>query len=71
MMGMMILAAAAGHSPALLASRDEAQWRMFVRATLQRPAARPATRLQQLHGVVRRLGDDSGRTQRPGGPAGL
>jgi hypothetical protein len=71
MIGMFLLAAAA-QAPTLLASNDEAQWRRFVRASVQRPAApasraRPATRLMQLQGVVRRLGDD----RREPGPYGL
>ena len=70
MIGIAILAAAA-QAPVLLARNDEAQWRLFVRASLQRPAteARGASRLRQLQGVVRSLGDDP----RSGieGPSGL
>lgn len=71
MIGMMIFAAAAGHAPVLLASRDETQWRMFVRASLQRPAAARGSRLRQLQGVVRGLGDDRRRSEALSGPAGL
>jgi hypothetical protein len=65
----ILMFAAAANAPVMLAGRDEAQWRMFVRTSLQRPAPR-ATRLRQLEGVVRRLGmerDD----RRLAGPAGL
>jgi len=71
MIGIALLAAAA-QAPVLLASNDEAQWRLFVRASLQRPAVqggRDASRLRQLQGVVRNLGDDR-RSQVPG-PSGL
>lgn len=70
MIGMMILAAAA-QAPVLLASNDETQWRLFVRASLQRPAvpgSRDASRLRQLQGVVRGLEDR--RSVIPG-PSGL
>lgn len=76
MIGIMLLAAAA-NAPVLLASNDEVQWRMFVRASLQSapaPAARRhgSSRLRQLEGIVRRLGDDRpARTQRLAGPSGL
>jgi hypothetical protein len=69
MMGIMLFAAAA-NAPLQLASRDEAQWRMFVRASLQRPAAPRGSRLQHLEGVVRRLGAELD-AQRLAGPAGL
>ena len=69
MIGIMLFAAAA-NAPVQLAARDEAQWRMFVRSSLQRPAAPRGSRLQQLEGVVRRLGAE-GDTQRLAGPAGL
>lgn len=68
MIGIMILAAAAS-APVGLAARDETQWRMFVRASLQRPAAR-GLRLRQLEGVVRGLGAERD-AQRVAGPAGL
>lgn len=70
MIGIALLAAAA-QAPVLLARNDEAQWRLFVRASLQRPAtgARGASRLRQLQGVVRNLGDDR-RPEVPG-PSGL
>ncbi|HEX8571646.1 MAG TPA: hypothetical protein VF759_02715 [Allosphingosinicella sp.] len=71
MIGIVILAAAA-QAPLLLASNDETQWRRFVRASLQRPAvpgARDASRLRQLQGVVRSLGDD--RRSAVPGPSGL
>lgn len=65
--------AAAANAPVILAANDEAQWRRFVRASVQRPAApaaRGPSRLQHLQGLVRRLDDD-----RPGrfaaGPYGL
>ena len=69
MIGIMLFAAAA-NAPVQLAARDEAQWRMFVRSSLQRPAAPRGSRLQQLEGVVRRLGAER-ETQRLAGPAGL
>lgn len=69
MMGMMLFAAAAANAPVQLAARDEAQWRMFVRSSLQRPAPR-GSRLQQLEGVVRRLGAER-EARRMAGPAGL
>jgi hypothetical protein len=72
MIGIAILAAAA-HAPVILASNDEAQWRRFVRASVQRPSAPPPSRLLQLQGVVRRL--DDGRADRgqagAAGPYGL
>ena len=71
MIGIALLAAAA-QAPVLLARNDEAQWRLFVRASLQRPAApggRDASRLRQLQGVVRNLGDD--RRTGISGPSGL
>jgi hypothetical protein len=68
MMAMLMFAAAA-NAPVMLAARDEAQWRTFVRASLQRPAPR-ATRLRQLQGTVRALGDDR-RDVQVAGPSGL
>jgi hypothetical protein len=67
MIGMMMFAAA--NAPAMIAARDEAQWRMFVRASLQRSAPR-ASRLRQLQGTVRALGPDP-RGVRVAGPSGL
>jgi hypothetical protein len=69
MMGLMMFAAAA-NAPVMLAARDEAQWRTFVRASLQRPAPPRGSRLQHLQGVVRGLGAEPDR-QRLAGPAGL
>jgi len=69
MIGILMLAAAAS-APVQLAGRDEAQWRMFVRSSLQRPAPPRGSRLQQLEGVVRRLGAERD-AQRLAGPAGL
>jgi len=69
MMGMLMFAAAA-NAPVMLARADEAQWRMFVRASVQRPAAPRTSRLRQLEGVVRRLGAERD-AQRLAGPAGL
>jgi len=71
MIGIAILAAAA-QAPVMLAANEERQWHRFVRASLQRPAGpaarpRPPSRLLQLQGVVRRLGDDRGEP----GPYGL
>jgi hypothetical protein len=67
-----MLFAAAANAPVVLASRDEAQWRMFVRASLQRPAAARGSRLQQLEGVVRRLGiEPRAPAQKLAGPSGL
>jgi hypothetical protein len=54
------LLAAAAHAPVMLAANDEAQWRRFVRASVQRPAAPVPPRLLQLQGVVRGLGNDRG-----------
>jgi hypothetical protein len=69
MIGMLMLAAAA-NAPVMLARADEAQWRMFVRASLQRQAPPSGTRLRQLQGTVRALGDDR-RGVQVAGPAGL
>jgi hypothetical protein len=69
MMGLMMLAAAA-NAPVMLASRDEAQWRLFVRASVQRPAVERGTRLKHLEGVVRRLGAEQ-RELQVAGPSGL
>ena len=69
MIAMALMAAAAAQAPVLLASNDEAQWRLFVRASLQRPAARSPSRLLQLQSVVRRLPDDRRAELR--GPSGL
>jgi hypothetical protein len=69
MMGIVLFAAAA-NAPVQLAARDETQWRMFVRASLQRPAPPRGSRLKQLEGVVRRLGTEL-EAQRLAGPAGL
>ena len=73
MIGIALLAVAA-HAPVILAANDEAQWRRFVRASLQRPAAtaprpRDGSRLLHLQGVVRSLGDD--RHAGFPGPSGL
>ncbi len=71
MIGIALMAAAAAQAPVLLAAGDEAQWRRFVRSSLQRPAAAPS-RLRHLQGVVRRLGDDPAPSQpRATGPYGL
>jgi len=72
MMAMMFFAAAA-NAPVMLAANDEAQWRRFARASLQPPAVRAPSRLMQLQGVVRRLGDDRGTRSQPAaaGPYGL
>jgi hypothetical protein len=75
MIGIMLLAAA--QAPLLLASNDEVQWRTFVRASVQSreassPRLRGGSRLLQLQGVVRRLGEERpGPVQRLAGPAGL
>ena len=61
--------AAAAQAPVMLASNDEAQWRRFVRASVQRPAARAPSRLRQLQGVVHGLSDD--RRAKIPGPSGL
>jgi hypothetical protein len=68
MIAIMIFAAAAS-GPVVLASRDETQWRAFVRASLQRPPAPSDSRMRQLEGVVRGLGVE--RTQTLAGPNGL
>jgi hypothetical protein len=70
MMGLAFFAAAAASAPVQLASRDEAQWRMFVRASLQRAAPVRGTRIRQLEGVVRELGTERD-DRRLAGPAGL
>ena len=69
MIGMLMLAAAA-NAPVILAARDETQWRLFVRASLQRQATIRGSRLRQLEGAVRRLGNE-GEAQRIAGPSGL
>jgi hypothetical protein len=69
MIGILMFAAAA-NAPAMLAARDETQWRTFVRASLQRPAAPRGLRLKQLQGTVRALGDDR-RPVQVAGPSGL
>jgi hypothetical protein len=69
MIGILMLAAAA-NAPVMLAARDETQWRMFVRASLQPPEAPRGTRLRQLEGVVRRLGTER-RDVQVAGPSGL
>jgi hypothetical protein len=69
MMGIMLFAAAAS-APVMLARADEAQWRLFVRASLQRSAPPRETRLRQLEGAVRRLGTEQ-EARRLAGPAEL
>ncbi|HEX8241466.1 MAG TPA: hypothetical protein VF574_17150 [Allosphingosinicella sp.] len=69
MMGLLMFAAAA-NAPVMLARADEAQWRLFVRASLQRPAPPRGSRLRQLEGVVRQLGAER-NAPRLAGPAGL
>ena len=69
MMGLLMFAAAA-NAPVILARADDAQWRLFVRASLQLPAPPSGSRLRQLEGVVRRLGAERS-AQRLAGPAGL
>lgn len=69
MIGMLMLAAAA-NAPAMIAARDEAQWRTFVRASLQRPVPARSSRMKQLQGTVRALGEDR-RGVRVAGPSGL
>lgn len=69
MIGIMLFAAAA-NAPVQLARADEAQWRMFVRASLQRSAPPRGSRLQQLQGTVRSLSEDRGRAI-VAGPSGL
>jgi hypothetical protein len=70
MMGLLIFAAAAGNAPVILASADDAQWRMFVRASLERTSPPQRSRLRQLQGAVRALGDDR-RGVQVAGPSGL
>lgn len=69
MIGLMMLAAAA-NAPVILARADEAQWRMFVRASVERSAAPRDSRLRQLQGAVHALGDDR-RGLGVAGPSGL
>lgn len=75
MIGMVFLAAAAAHAPVVLARNDDARWRLFVRASVQGPPAAGrapgASRLRQLQGVVRQLGDDAPRRTGIEGPRGL
>jgi hypothetical protein len=70
MMAILMFAAAA-NAPVTIAARDEAQWRTFVRASLQRPAPSGGARLRQLQGTVRALGDDSLGATEVAGPSGL
>jgi hypothetical protein len=70
MMGLLMFAAAAANAPVMLARADEGQWRMFVRASLQRPAQPRGSRMQQLEGVVHKLGTER-RTVQVAGPSGL
>ncbi|HEX8308928.1 MAG TPA: hypothetical protein VF645_10990 [Allosphingosinicella sp.] len=69
MMAILMFAAAA-NAPVMLAGADDAQWRMFVRTSLQRRAAPGGSRLRQLQGTVRALGDDR-RSVQVAGPSGL
>lgn len=66
----ILMFAAAANAPVMLAARDEAQWRLFVRASLQRPPPPRGTRIRQLEGVVRRLGAEP-RDLQVAGPSGL
>ncbi len=70
MMTMLMLAAAA-NSPTMLTRADEAQWRLFVRASLQRQPSPHVSRLRQLQGTVAALGDDSLGGTEVAGPSGL
>lgn len=65
------LLAAAANAPVILAANDEAQWRRFVRVSLQRPAPPVPTRLLHLQGVVRRLDGDRTARSQAAGPFGL
>jgi hypothetical protein len=69
MMGILMFAAAA-NAPLTIAGVDEAQWRLFVRASVQRQAPARASRMRQLQGTVRALGADP-RAMEVGGPSGL
>lgn len=72
MIGIALWAAASANAPVMLAASDEAQWRRFVRASVQRPAAPAPSRLRHLQGVVRRLADDRAPGEpRSAGPHGL
>jgi hypothetical protein len=76
MMGLLIFAAGAANAPVMLARADETQWRLFVRASLQRPAGpsprlREGARLMHLQGVVQSLDADRARTEQLAGPSGL
>lgn len=77
MIGMAFLAAAAAaQAPVMLASRDELQWRMFVRASVRGrqtpPSSRTESRLMRLKNVVGGLGDvRDDEAQRLPGPSGL
>jgi hypothetical protein len=75
MMAIFMLAASAS-APVISAGDGEAQWRRFVKASLQSsrsPARGEGLRMRQLQGVVRGLGDDLGRRrgQVAGDPSGL
>jgi hypothetical protein len=69
MIGMLI--AVAAQAPVLLASNDEARWRMFVEASVQPPVAAEGdnSRIRELERVVRRLRDRE--RLRVAGPSGL
>ena len=69
-MVVIMLFAAATNAPVMLARADETQWRLFVRASLQRSAPSGGSRLRQLQGTVRALGDDR-RGLQVDGPSGL
>ena len=68
-MGILMFAAAA-NAPLTIAGVDEAQWRLFVRASLQRQAPARGSRMRQLEGVVGRLGTME-EARRLAGPSGL
>jgi hypothetical protein len=66
----ILMFAAAANAPVTLARADDAQWRLFVRASVQRRAAPQKARLRQLQGTVSALGDDRGGVE-VAGPSGL
>ncbi|MFL6845572.1 MAG: hypothetical protein ACJ8ER_11910 [Allosphingosinicella sp.] len=69
MIGLLMMAAAA-QAPVQLARNDEAQWRLFVRASLETRPTRPSahSRVRELEDALRGLSDTQGGID---GPKGL
>lgn len=72
MIGLAMIVAAA-QAPVQLAGNDEARWRMFVRASLESPAAppRPNPRMRQIEDALHGLTDHARPTAMTKGPTGL